>query len=361
MSFPIPTGASGAKESPSRTAPRRFRLWNSGPWILAALTWTAVPLVRAESKEESEKAAKAEKGAKVAEVDSALLEKARKHITDNIPKGLSPLKEPAVSLRSGDGVRTVVFSVELECDEERYTVKDLQAGSRKLSADAAQKIQAEGIRPQYLAKKSGRGQTIRINDSFKIRADGSCGGIKEFLPEKVGYLRGEQPDLVVEGDEKFLAAKAIAEAAAKAQSDSSAAGINALFGAIGSGLKGFGVVPGNQVDAATNVAAVATGTSVPSATASDAGGAKAKPTSPAPAPAPVPVPAPTPTPVAVPPPAPVATTAPAPAAEDKWLTPVEAAALLKISESDVLNAIQKGEIKAKKIGPVYRINAKELQ
>jgi excisionase family DNA binding protein len=45
----------------------------------------------------------------------------------------------------------------------------------------------------------------------------------------------------------------------------------------------------------------------------------------------------------------------------EWLTPVEAAALLKISESDVLNAINKGEIKAKKIGPVWRIPAKELQ
>ena len=360
MSSPIPTGASPANESPARIAPRRSRLWNSGPWILAALTWTAVPQVRAESKEESEKAAKAEKVAKAAEVDSALLEKARKHITDNIPKGLSPLKEPAVSLRSGDGVRTVMFSVELECDEERYTVKDLQAGSRKLSADAAQKIQAEGIRPQYLAKKSGRGQTIRISDSFKIRADGSCGAIKEFLPEKVGYLRGEQPDLVVEGDEKFLAAKAIADAAAKAQSDSSAAGFNALFGAIGAGLKGFGGVPAGQVDAATNIAGVATGASVPTA-ATDPNAAKSKPATPTPTPAPVPVPVPPPTPVVVTPPVPVVTTAPAPAAEDKWLTPLEAAALLKISESDVLNAIQKGDIKAKKIGPVYRINAKELQ
>lgn len=45
----------------------------------------------------------------------------------------------------------------------------------------------------------------------------------------------------------------------------------------------------------------------------------------------------------------------------EWLTPVEAAAILKISESDVLNAISKGEIKAKKIGPVWRIPAKELQ
>jgi len=55
------------------------------------------------------------------------------------------------------------------------------------------------------------------------------------------------------------------------------------------------------------------------------------------------------------------TPAPAPAAEDKWLTPAEAAAILKISELDVYKSIESGDIKAKKFGTQYRIAAKELQ
>lgn len=51
----------------------------------------------------------------------------------------------------------------------------------------------------------------------------------------------------------------------------------------------------------------------------------------------------------------------APKADTEWLTPAEAAGVLKVSESDILNALEKGELKGKKIGPVWRINAKDLQ
>ena len=45
----------------------------------------------------------------------------------------------------------------------------------------------------------------------------------------------------------------------------------------------------------------------------------------------------------------------------EWLTPKEVAELLKISEEEVFVAIGKGEIKAKKIGSVWRISPKDLE
>jgi excisionase family DNA binding protein len=44
-----------------------------------------------------------------------------------------------------------------------------------------------------------------------------------------------------------------------------------------------------------------------------------------------------------------------------WLTPADAAKLLKVSEADVLAAVEKGDIKARKIGSQVRINRKNLE
>ena len=50
-----------------------------------------------------------------------------------------------------------------------------------------------------------------------------------------------------------------------------------------------------------------------------------------------------------------------PAKDDsEWLTPAEAATTLKLTETEVLDAVKKGEIKAKKIGANYRIRRKDL-
>lgn len=45
----------------------------------------------------------------------------------------------------------------------------------------------------------------------------------------------------------------------------------------------------------------------------------------------------------------------------EWLTPKEAAMVLRVTEQDVIDAIEKGEIKAKKIGGQYRIRRSELK
>ncbi len=43
------------------------------------------------------------------------------------------------------------------------------------------------------------------------------------------------------------------------------------------------------------------------------------------------------------------------------MTPAEAATILRVSEEDVLAAIQAGELKAKKIGNAYRISRQALE
>ena len=77
----------------------------------------------------------------------------------------------------------------------------------------------------------------------------------------------------------------------------------------------------------------------------------------APAPSPVPAaPAPPPTP------APAAPAVPTtPGSETVWLTPTEAAAKLKMTEADIIKALEKGDIKGKKIGSIWRISSKELE
>jgi len=43
------------------------------------------------------------------------------------------------------------------------------------------------------------------------------------------------------------------------------------------------------------------------------------------------------------------------------MTPAEAAAVLKVSEEDVMAAIQAGDLKARKIGNAYRISKEALE
>ena len=43
------------------------------------------------------------------------------------------------------------------------------------------------------------------------------------------------------------------------------------------------------------------------------------------------------------------------------MTPAEAAAVLKVSEEDVMAAIQAGDLKARKIGSAYRISKEALE
>jgi excisionase family DNA binding protein len=60
-------------------------------------------------------------------------------------------------------------------------------------------------------------------------------------------------------------------------------------------------------------------------------------------------------------PTPVESSAPPVAAEkSEWLTPKEAADILKVTEADLLSAVEKGEIKARKIGSVIRIRREDL-
>jgi len=43
------------------------------------------------------------------------------------------------------------------------------------------------------------------------------------------------------------------------------------------------------------------------------------------------------------------------------MTPSEAAAILKVSEEDVVTAIEEGGLKAKKLGKAYRISKESLE
>ncbi|HAE58194.1 MAG TPA: DNA-binding protein, partial [Anaerolineae bacterium] len=43
------------------------------------------------------------------------------------------------------------------------------------------------------------------------------------------------------------------------------------------------------------------------------------------------------------------------------MTPSEAAAVLRVSEEDVIAAIQAGDLKAKKLGSAYRISKSSLE
>lgn len=45
----------------------------------------------------------------------------------------------------------------------------------------------------------------------------------------------------------------------------------------------------------------------------------------------------------------------------QWLTPKQVADQLQMTEADVIKMIEKGDLKAKKFGPAWRISAKELQ
>ena len=56
-----------------------------------------------------------------------------------------------------------------------------------------------------------------------------------------------------------------------------------------------------------------------------------------------------------------ASTAPAAGAMPEIMTPSEAAAILRVSEEDVIAAITAGDLKAKKLGSAYRISKTALE
>jgi excisionase family DNA binding protein len=75
-----------------------------------------------------------------------------------------------------------------------------------------------------------------------------------------------------------------------------------------------------------------------------------------------PLKSPEPTPVVTP--QVISDTPPPPVAvgdKSEWLTPKEAADVLKVTEADLLSAVEKGEIKARKIGSVIRIRREDLK
>lgn len=300
------------------------------------------------------------------EAEAALVASARKHITESIPKGLTPTKEAEVRIKTKtDKIRAVEFTLELECDEPRYVVRDLMSAGKALPGEVSKQLQADGLSGRFLSKKHDKGDTIpSVHDTFSIRPDGTFGAIKALAPEKFGCLRSEQPELPVEGDAKQQAAKTAADAQVEALQKARAERANATTVSIFGGLKdlggAIGGIVGNKdtqakINAATNAATLV----APTAPATAAAPPQVAQASPAPAPAAAPTKGN----------GNAATTsgekAGKPEAADKadadWLTPTEAAAKLKISESDVLNAINSGDIKAKKIGPVWRIRAKDLQ
>lgn len=342
---------------------RPFIRFLCGCLALALIEGGAIVVIRAESE---------------ANADAVRLEKARKHIADITPKGLTPLKPADVKfVTNAIKVRVVEFTLELECDEPRYTVRDLLSAGKVLPADVSKQLQAAGLSARYLGQKHARGEALPpIRDSFSIRADGSFGAVRALTPEKLGVLRSEMPELPVEGEEKHLAAQGAADLQVQAQAKAKSESKKAAFGSILGGIKDAAGAAGGflgkspetkkKLDAVTN--ALEAATSQPAATAPPATPQPAEEASAQPSPPVVPLPeagkggkngkgaAEVPEKSLKPDPQekpdkPVA----------EWLTPVEAAAILKISESDVLNAISKGEIKAKKIGPVWRIPAKELQ
>ena len=301
--------------------------------------------------------------------EASILTDARKHITESIPKGLTPTKEAAPQIKNRpEKGRLIEFSLELECDEPRYVVRDLMSGGKVLPGEVIQQLQDKNLSARYLLKKYDKGDAIpTIHDSFSIRPDGTFGAIKALTGEKLGYLRSEQADLPVEGDAKQQAAKVAADAQmsdlkkAKAERDSATTasifgGLKELGGAIG-GIVGNKDTQ-NKINAATNAAGLVIPTPGAPASATAAPAPQPAPAAPAPAPA-------APTKGNDRPAAPASEKPGKPEAADKgevqWLTPTEAASKLKITEADLMNAINNGEIKAKKIGTVWRIRAKDLE
>lgn len=308
-----------------------------------------------------------------AEGADVLMEKARKHIKDKTPKGMTALKDPEVVINSRDSLNEVVFNLELECDEPRYVVRDLEIDGDEIPGKIQKKLQLAGVGTRYLFKAQGKGDLKAIQGKFNIRSDGSPGTITAFLPESVGFLRSEQPDLPVDGDAAFLSAKASAETQLdeirKARTEKATAVVSGFFNGIktvattvGSAASAKGAAFKTNIDAAAKILDAAIGQPAP-----------ATQTAPVVVDAPTIVPAapaavqaqvvqPPPAAIQVPAATPVPENAKSSASSDlEWLTPEQAAKKLQISESDVLNAIAKGEIKAKKIGLVWRISAKELQ
>ena len=358
------------------------------------------------------------------DVTPDLLNQARKHIADSTPKGLSGLKEAKIATRLDNGIRSIEFTVDLECDEPRYTIREIQVGKRPLTTEIIRKLKAESLETRFLTKIYEKGDALPVVGSFAVRTDGTMGAIKAFASEKMGYLRKDQVGLPLEGDTRHLAAKAaveeyyqdqarIASQRTEATLNSLVGGVRQISGAIATSvtnpdIKGaagiltnlLGVPSGGVAPAATKSPTPTPAAGNPAPSASPAAATPAPSTTPAPSVAPVataPTPSPAPsknpssapasipanlgTPTGVPslndPATPKSVTQPAttnapvnpvPAPgtvlsrkDSEWLTPAEAAAVLKISESEVLSAIEKGEIRAKKIGPVYRIPAKELE
>ncbi len=346
---PIRTSPEGSGVSAANRCFERIRR-ASLPLLLA----TAALLARAEDP---------------AEADAELLAGAKKHILESTPKGLSPLKDPELKIRASKGVKSIDFTLELECDEPRFLVRALQSGGRPVAADLLKSMQGSGVATQFLYPRYAKGDTLSVRDTFNQRANGTFGPIKELSLEAVGYLRSEKQNLPLEGEEKHLAAQVAAVTAAKEKAERNAAAFNSILGGIAKGIgaaaqaANSGANPGAATEKsdlqktadALNAAAGANATTAPAKTAP-----AAPVPAPAPAPTPTPTPTPTPAPVVVPTPAP----APAPApksAESDWLTPAEAAKVLKITELDVYKAIESGDIKAKKFGTQWRISAKELQ
>lgn len=294
-----------------------------------------------------------------------LMEKARKHIREKTPKGMTALKDPDVVISSRNSLNEVVFNLELECDEPRYVVRDLQIDGDEIPGKVQQKLQLEGVGTRYLFKTQGKGDLKTIQGKFNIRSDGSPGTITAFLPESVGFLRSEQADLPVDGDAAFLAARASAETRLeeirRARTEKATAVVSGFFNGIktvattvGTAASAKGAEFKTNIDAAARILDAAIGQPAPVAAAAPA----AAPSAPVASPSAVLQPAAPQVSAS----AAVPENAKSVASPDvEWLTPEQAAKKLQISESDVLNAIAKGEIKAKKIGPVWRIPSKELQ
>jgi excisionase family DNA binding protein len=75
---------------------------------------------------------------------------------------------------------------------------------------------------------------------------------------------------------------------------------------------------------------------------------------------PPPVPPPVPTTAAVPPPVPAAPVAPVASTTPELLSPADAAKTLGVSEADVLQSLEAGDLKGKKIGSTWRITKAAL-
>lgn len=297
------------------------------------------------------------------EADAELLAGAKKHILESTPKGLSPLKDPELKIRAAKGVKSIDFSLELECDEPRFLVRALQSGGRPVAADMLKSMQGSGLATQFLFQRYAKGDTVSVRDTFNQRANGTFGPIKELSPEAVGYLRSEKQNLPLEGEEKHQAAQAAATAAAKEKAERNAATFNSILGGIAKGLGAAAQAanpPANSGATTEKSDLQKTADALNAATGANTPAAPAKSAQPNPAPTPTPTPVPPPAPA--PAPAPAVAPAPAPkSAESDWLTPAEAAKVLKITELDVYKAIESGDIKAKKFGTQWRISAKELQ